>query len=115
MFLLSELKGIKISKPRKRESVMVMSEKQPSRQDLAKYYEKRHPYLSDDIERPKFLAGTSTRSFEVQDSSFIVTRQFEQTRANHKQGQLVSYRIPRTHKSKSKQRHTIYRVFFEER
>lgn len=54
----------------KRESVLVVSEKVPTRGDNVKYWEQRHPYLSDDVERPKFLAGTSTTRYEVQDGIF---------------------------------------------
>lgn len=60
---------VPVKSDKKREAVLVMSEKAPTRSDNVKYWEERHPYLSDPDQRPKFLGGTSTVSFEVQDGS----------------------------------------------
>lgn len=63
---------VPVKSDKKRESVLVMSEKVPNRGDNVKYWEAHHPYLSDSEERPKFLAGTSTKSFEVQDGKKVL-------------------------------------------
>lgn len=46
---------------------MVATEAPPSRRDNVKYQEARHPYLSNPTDRPKFLMGAATNSFEVND------------------------------------------------
>lgn len=60
---------VPVRNDKNRESVLVTAEKVPNRGDDVKYWEARHPYLSDSDERPKFLAGATTKSFEVQDGS----------------------------------------------
>jgi len=58
---------------------MVMSEKLQDRRDLVKYFESRHPYLSDPSDRPKFLSGALTNAFEVNDSSLQFTRHINES------------------------------------
>lgn len=94
---------------------MVSSELPATRKDNVKYYENRHPYLSDPNQRPKFLSGGATNSFEVNDRNFHSHSLLHQSRTKQQQRPPLFEWKSRSIQGKSKPRQPFYSLLSKER